>query len=479
MLGFSLSVRGKMSGTIVTIVLAAGLGKRMKSGLVKVLHPVAGIPMILYPVKVAEEISSERVIVVVGHQAESVREVLYSRNVEVVHQAEQRGTADAVRIAMETIKDYDGIIIVLCGDVPLITVDTVSELISAHKEKQASVTVLTTDIEDPAGYGRITRGPDGSILRIVEDRDASEEIRGIKEINTGIYVFDNSFLSEVIKDITPDNRQKEFYLTDSIEIGLKKGLKVYAYKTANREEVIGMNSRAELAIVDGIMRRRINKRHMLNGVTLINPDSVYIDTGVIIARDVTIYQGNTIQGNTTIGEGSIVYPNNRIVNSHIGCGVAIRDSCVIEDSRIGDACQVGPFAHLRPGTILEKNVRIGNYVELKKAVVGEGSKANHLTYLGDAEIGSGVNIGAGTITCNYDGWKKHKTTIGNDVFVGSDVQFVAPVKIGDGAFIAAGSTVTKDVPPGALAISRVGQENREGWVEERKKKKSTKGEQKT
>lgn len=455
----------------MTVILGAGLGKRMRSGLAKVLHPVAGMPMILYPIQVAEDISSEKIIVVVGHQAERVKDLLSDRNVEIVHQAEQKGTADAVRLAMDVIRGYRGIVVILCGDVPLITSRTVSDLISAHKEGSASITVLTTEVEDPTGYGRIVRGTDGSILRIVEERDADEDIKGLREINTGIYIFESSLLSEAINEIKPENVQKEFYLTDSIEIGLKKGLRVYACKTQEREEVIGINSRAELAMVDRIMRRRINNRLMVNGVTLINPESIYIDMGVTISRDVTIFPGTTLQGNTTIGEGSIIYPNNRIVDSHIGHGVTVKDSCVIEESGIGDGSKVGPFAHLRPGTLLERNVSIGNYVELKKAVMGEGSKANHLTYLGDAEIGSGVNIGAGTITCNYDGWKKHKTTIGDGVFVGSDVQLVAPVKIGDGAFVAAGSTVTKDVPPGALAISRVEQENREGWAEKRKRRK--------
>lgn len=461
-----------MSAGIVTMILAAGLGKRMKSGLAKVLHPVAGLPMILYPVQVAEEISSKKTLVVVGHQADRVREVLSGRNVEIVHQPEQKGTADAVKLAMKAIGNYRGMVVVLCGDVPLITSETVSALISVHRKGDAAMTVLTAEVEDPSGYGRIVRERDGSILKIVEERDAGGDIKGMKEINTGIYIFDGEFLSGVIHEITAENAQREFYLTDSVEIGLKKGLKVCAHKITDREEVIGVNSRGELAMVERIMRRRINERHMANGVTLVNPESTYIDTGVIIDRDVVIYPGTFLQGNSTLGEGSIIYPNNRIVDSHIGCGVTIKDSCVIEESRIEDGSQIGPCAHLRPGTLLKKNVRIGNYVELKKAVIGEGSKANHLTYLGDAEIGSGVNIGAGTITCNYDGWKKHKTTIGDDVFVGSDVQFVAPVHIGDGAFIAAGSTVTRDVPQGALAISRVEQENREGWVEKRKKRKA-------
>lgn len=461
-----------MNTNIATIILAAGLGKRMKSRLAKVLHPVAGIPMILYPIKVAEELYSERIIVVVGHQNERVKGLISDRNVEIVHQAEQKGTADAVRLAMDVIRGYRGKVVVLCGDVPLITLKTMSALISEHNEGHASMTVLTTDVEDPAGYGRIVRGSDGSILKIVEDRDADKEIKGIREINTGIYVFDSSFLSEVINEIRPDNVQKELYLTDSIEIGRKKGLGVCAHKTTQIEEVMGVNSRVELALAERVIRRRINNSHMLNGVTLINPDSIYIDNGVSIAQDVTIYPGAAIQGsNTTIGEGCTIYANSRILNSHIGHSVTIKDSCIIEETQIGDGSQVGPFAHLRPGTILDKNVRIGNYVELKKTLMGEGSKANHLTYLGDAEIGSGVNIGAGSITCNYDGVKKHKTTIGNNVFVGSDVQFVAPVKVGDAAFVGAGSTITKDVPSGALGISRVEQKNMEGWVDKRKRRK--------
>ena len=461
-----------MSKNIATIILAAGLGKRMKSGLAKVLHPVAGRPMFLYPVTVAEGLSSEKIIVVVGHQADRVKSALAGRNVEIALQVRQDGTADAVRAGMDSLKDYRGTVIILCGDVPLITSETVRGLLAMHEKENASLTVLTTEVEDPSGYGRIVRSPDGFIARIVEDRDADEDIKQIREVNTGIYAFDSALLSSVIYDIRSENSQKEFYLTDSIEIGLRKGLKVSAYKTNDSQEMMGINSRVELSRAEGIMRRRINNRHMLNGVTFINPDNAYIDADVSIGQDVTIYPGIVIEGNTAIGDGSIIYSNNRIVNSRIGSGVILKDSCVIEDSVIGDSSQVGPFAHLRPGCALEKNVRIGNFVELKKSVMGDGSKANHLTYLGDAEIGSGVNIGAGTITCNYDGEGKYKTVIGDGVFIGSDVQLVAPVKVGDGAFIAAGATVTKDVPPGALAISRVEQENREGWVEERKKRKS-------
>ena len=459
-----------MSKNIATIILAAGLGKRMKSGLAKVLHQVAGRPMFLYPVSVAEGLYSEKIIVVVGHQADRVKDALAGRNVEIALQIRQDGTADAVKTGMDSLKDYKGTVLILCGDVPLIIPETVRGLLAMHEREDASLTVLTTEVEDPSGYGRIVRSPDGSIARIVEDRDADEDIKQVREVNTGIYAFDSALLSSVIYEIRSENSQKEFYLTDSIEVGLRKGLKVSAYKTNDSQEVMGINSRIELARAEGIMRRRINNRHMLNGITFVNPDNAYIDTDVSIGQDVTIYPGTVIQGNTAIGDESIIYSNNRIENSRIGSGVILKDSCVIEDSVVGDSSQVGPFAHLRPGCTLEKNVRVGNYVELKKSVMGDGSKANHLTYLGDAEIGSGVNIGAGTITCNYDGQNKYKTIIGDRVFIGSDVQLIAPVKIGDGAFVAAGATVTKDVPPGALAISRVEQENRIGWVEERKKK---------
>src|SRR3972149_6763661 len=380
-----------MSKNIATIILAAGLGKRMKSGLAKVLHPVAGRPMFLYPVTVAEGLSSEKIIVVVGHQADSVRDLLAGRNVEISLQVRQDGTADAVRAGMDSLKDYRGTVVILCGDVPLITAETVRGLLAVHEKEDASLTVLTTEVEDPSGYGRIVRSPDGSIARIVEDRDADEDIKQIREVNTGIYDFDSDLLSSVINEIRSDNSQKEFYLTDSIEVGLRKGLKVSAYKTNDSEEVMGINSRIELARADSIMRRRINNRHMLNGITFINPDNAYIDNDVSIGQDVTIYPGTVIQGKTSIGDGTIIYSNSRIVNSRIGSGVILKDSCVIEDSIIGDNSQVGPFAHLRPGCTLEKNVRIGKCLgERKSYVVRSVSTTAHID-LAEAEIGSGVN----------------------------------------------------------------------------------------
>lgn len=456
---------------VSTIILGAGLGKRMRSGLAKVLHPVAGVPMILYPVEVAKQVSSERIIVVAGFQADKVKSILPS-DVEIVHQPGPKGTADAVKLAFDALGDYRGRVIVLCGDVPLITKETVVDLISSHQRKGASITVLTTEVDDPGGYGRILRNANGDIVRIVEDADADENIKSIREINTGIYVFETGFFKSILEEITPENMQKEFYLTDTIEIGRERGIRVYAYRTERVSDVIGVNTRVDLAYAETIMKKRINERHMLNGVTMIDPEATYIERDVVIGKDVVIYPGVVLQGHSVIGETTVIYSHSRIINSRIGRGVIIRDSSIIEDSIIEDGVQIGPFARLRPGTKVDRNARIGNFVELKKVTLGEGSKANHLTYLGDAEIGRDVNIGAGTITCNYDGWVKHKTAIGDRVFIGSDVQIVAPVKIGDDTFVAAGTTVTRDVPSGALAISRTEQKNKEGWVEKRRKKKN-------
>ena len=452
------------------IILGAGLGKRMKSNLAKVLHPVAGIPMILYPVDVARCFHPQKIIVVIGFQADKVSSIL-PPDVDTVYQAEQKGTAHAVSLAFEALDNYRGKVVVLCGDVPLITKGLIEDLLDFHKGNRAVVTVLTASVEDPSGYGRIVRDGNGDIMRIVEDSDASRDIKRIDEINTGMYIFESEFFTKIIQEVKAENRQGEFYLTDTIEIARKKGLRVCAFKTDRVEEVMGVNTRMDLACAENIMRQRINKSHMLNGVTIINPLETYIERDVRIGQDVVIYPGVFLQGDTAIGEGTVIYPHTRVINSCIGKNVIIKDSCVIEESRIDDEVQIGPFARIRPGTKINPRARIGNFVELKKVTMGEGSKANHLTYLGDAEVGKDVNIGAGTITCNYDGWDKHRTIIGNRVFVGSDVQMVAPVKIEDDVFIAAGTTVTRDVPSGSLAIGRVDQKNIEGWVHRRRKNK--------
>jgi bifunctional UDP-N-acetylglucosamine pyrophosphorylase/glucosamine-1-phosphate N-acetyltransferase len=453
---------------LVAVILAAGLGKRMKSGLAKVLHRVAGRPMVLYPVEAAQGIPAKRVIVVAGHQADRVREVLEPFQVQVVFQPHQRGTADAVACAAEAFRETEGTVLVLCGDTPLLTSGTLSDLVKQHRSGQCPLTLLSADAADPAGYGRVVRRPDGTVLRIVEEKDATDAIRAIREINTGIYAFDALFLREVLSEIRTENAQQEFYLTDAVEIAVRRGSTVRAVRGKEMEEFMGVNSRADLAVAERALRLRINGLHMRNGVTLLSPENTLIDPTVEIGSDVVIYPNTVIQGKTRIGSGSVLYSNSRIVDSDIGCEVTVKDSCLIESSRIGDGSVIGPFAHLRPESVLGKNVSIGNFVELKKTSLGEGSKANHLTYLGDTEIGRGVNVGAGTITCNYDGRKKHQTIIEDDVFIGSDVQLVAPVRIGKGAFVAAGSTVTEDVPPEALAIARSKQVNKAGWAKRRK-----------
>lgn len=457
---------------LVAVVLSAGLGKRMKSARAKVLHPVAGRPMIVYPVQTAKRISRRRVIVVIGHQADSVAGVLAPLGVELVHQPEPRGTADAVSCALSHLKGFEGKVLILCGDTPLLTAQTLIDLVASHQSWAGPMTVLTTELEDPAGYGRVIRDVNGQVLRIVEERDADDRLRAIREINTGIYIFDAPFLVEVLSEIRSENAQREFYLTDSVEIAVRQGFPVQGVVAKDAAEFLGINSRIDLAEAERLMRRRINRLHLENGVTLISPESAYIDADVVIEKDVVIYPNTFLQGQTVIGEGCTLYAGSRLVDSTLGRRVTILDSCLMESSEVGDDSVVGPFAHLRPGTVLGSHVKVGNFVEMKKSRMGDGSKANHLTYLGDSEIGRDVNIGAGTITCNYDGYHKYKTHIGDGVFVGSDVQFIAPVTVGPGAVVAAGTTVTRDVPPDALVISRVEQVIKEGWAKRRQSKMS-------
>ena len=459
------------SSDVAAVILAAGLGKRMKSALAKVLHHVAGKPMVLHPVEAALGLSPKRTVVVAGYQAEKVREVLAPYPVETVLQPDPKGTADAVARAMAVLKGDTGSVLILCGDTPLLRSVTLKDLLETHRTGGGPVTLLTAEAPDPTGYGRVIREADGRVVRIVEERDASPEIRAVREVNTGIYVFDSSFLTEVLSEVRAENAQREFYLTDTIEIAVRRGKTVRGVPVKDPEEWMGINSRVDLAAAEKVLRARIVRRQMENGVTFLSPETALIDADVTIEPDVVIYPNTVIEGKSRVGSGSVIYPNNRIVESEIGQGVTILDGCLIESSRIGDGSWVGPFAHLRPGSVLEKNVKVGNFVEIKKTHMGEGSKANHLTYLGDAEIGRDVNIGAGTITCNYDGRHKHRTRIGDGVFVGSDVQFIAPVTVGEGALVAAGTTVTKDVPADALAISRTEQVNKEGWAKRRKKLK--------
>jgi bifunctional UDP-N-acetylglucosamine pyrophosphorylase / glucosamine-1-phosphate N-acetyltransferase len=446
------------------LILAAGKGTRMKSETAKVMHPLEGRPMISYPMSAAREAGAERIGIVLGHRAEEVEGFLAGEeNVSFIRQEEQLGTGHAVACAAEFLAGSDGPVLILCGDVPLLTSKTVRDLLEAHRRERATVTVLTAIVENPRGYGRIVKGKNGNVLRIVEEKDATEEERTIPEINSGTYCVDSPFLREAVTLLSTDNAQKEYYLTDIIGIAGKRGLACRSFSVGSPEEVLGVNDRVQLAEAARVIRRRTNESLMLSGVTLIDPAAAYIEPGVTIGTDTVVHPNAVIRGRTTIGSCCEIGPGAVIRDCTIGDGSIVKAGSVLEEALVGNSVAVGPMAHLRPGTELRDHVKIGNFVETKKAVLGEGSKASHLTYLGDAEIGRDVNIGCGTITCNYDGVRKHRTVIGDDVFIGSDVQLVAPVTVGRNSLVAAGTTVTTDVPPDSLAIARVPQVNKEGW----------------
>ena len=449
---------------LASIVLAAGKGTRMKSNLIKVLHPVAGVPMIVWPVTAARDAGSDPIVLVIGHQANAVQAVFRgAADIRCAMQEEQLGTGHAVACALDALDGFRGTVLILCGDTPLLTSETLKSMLAYHRNNQAAITVLTALVDDPYGYGRVLRDASGRVTRIVEQKDATPEERDIREINSGIYCMDSEFLCGNIKGISNNNAQAEYYLTDLLAIAVQKGLPCLALPTQDADEIMGVNDRVQLAEAGRVLYGRINRQHMLNGVTIIDPGATYIDLGVTIGADTVIHPGCQIGKSTIIGNACDIEANVIISGCRIGNDCHIKASSVLEDSELGEDVAVGPMAHLRPGTVLRNNVKIGNFVETKKIVMGEGSKASHLTYLGDAEIGSNVNIGCGTITCNYDGVNKHKTVIGDDVFIGSDVQLVAPVSVGRNSLVAAGTTVTVDVPPDSLALSRVPQVNKEGW----------------
>jgi bifunctional UDP-N-acetylglucosamine pyrophosphorylase/glucosamine-1-phosphate N-acetyltransferase len=452
---------------LVSVILAAGRGIRMKTELVKVLHPVAGKPMIHYPVTVAREIGSSRTIVVAGYQSESVRSSLQGFQVDIVLQTEQLGSGHAVLMAAPHLQGYAGDVLILCGDVPLITRATLEMFLAAHREAGAGLSVLTVELPDPAGYGRILRTAAGELCAIVEHRDATEAQRAVREINTGIYCCRAPFLFEALDKIRPDNDQGEYYLPDIVGIAAGAGMKVQAVATGDFEEVEGVNDLAGLAKAERGMQARIALGHMAGGVTIKDPRGSYIEAGVRIGADTVVYPGVSLRGSTVIGRGCTIDMHCIIRDSCIGDLVHIRPSCVIEESSIADSVTVGPFAHLRPQAVLEEGAHVGNFVEVKKSRIGRGSKANHLTYIGDATIGAGVNVGAGTITCNYDGKRKHPTIIEDNVFIGSNTALVAPVTIHKNALVGAGSTITKNVPENALAVARGPQKNYENFFRPR------------
>ncbi|NOG30248.1 bifunctional UDP-N-acetylglucosamine diphosphorylase/glucosamine-1-phosphate N-acetyltransferase GlmU [Lysinibacillus fusiformis] len=447
---------------IFAVILAAGQGTRMKSKLYKVLHPVCGKPMVQHVVDHIQTLDVNRIVTVVGHGAEKVQHQLGDKS-EYVLQAEQLGTAHAVQQAEGILGNEEGTTLVVCGDTPLIRPETMQALFEHHQAKNAKATILTAIAENPTGYGRILRSENGQVEQIVEQKDASAAQQLVKEINTGTYCFDNKLLFETLKLVKNDNAQGEYYLPDVIEILQKQGDIVEAYVTDDFEETLGVNDRVALSQAETLMRARINEKHMRNGVTIIHPETTYISAESVIGSDTVIQPGCMIEGATVIGEDCNIGPNTQIADSRIGNRTTVHSS-VVRESAIAEDVAVGPFAHIRPLSDIGSHVKIGNFVEVKKSKLGNDTKVSHLSYIGDAEIGSNVNVGCGSITVNYDGKNKYKTIIEDDVFVGCNTNLVAPVKVGKGSFIAAGSTITKEVPEDALAIARARQENKPNYV---------------
>jgi bifunctional UDP-N-acetylglucosamine pyrophosphorylase/glucosamine-1-phosphate N-acetyltransferase len=450
------------------VILAAGQGTRMKSALPKVLHPIAGRPMIERVLEIASAVAPHTTTIVVGHKAEVVRRQLgNNQTIGFAIQEPQLGTAHALLQAEPTLSGRTGAVILLSGDVPLLQPNTLIRLLETHRGSGAAATVVTATVERPYGYGRIVRTR-GKIARIVEERDASPTQRQIKEINSGIYAFDLGPLFDALRSIAAQNAQGEFYLTDLIAIYRRRKLPVETLRIDDAQEIRGINSRSELAEVSRLVRQKKNEELMAAGVTLIDPATTYVDPEAEIAADTVLHPGVVVEGHTRIGAACEIQAYVRISDSEIGNRVTINNFCVISGAKVADEAVLGPFAHLRPNCTVGEKAKIGNFVEMKNTSLGPKSKASHLSYLGDATIGADVNVGAGTITCNYDGVNKHRTVIEDGAFIGSDSQFVAPVKVGKGAYVAAGSSITADVPAGALGIARGRQNNVEGWVERRK-----------
>lgn len=442
------------------LILAAGLGTRMRSNLAKVLHKLDNRPLINHVCRTATTLAPRKIHVVIGHQGEDVKHAVLEEidqdHAEFVWQKQQLGTGDAVNAAREFLENEDSTLLILSGDVPMIRAATLAALVQQHhnhRGKGAACTILTVKLDDPAGYGRIVRDSEGLFDKIVEQKDASEEEKSVNEINSGIYCFDTKKLFDALSKVKNDNAQGEYYLTDVPKLLREAGEGIAIYRHNDAHEIEGINNRVQLADLERILCRRTIKRMMLDyGVTFIDPKNTYVSEEASIGRDTVIYPNVIIEGGTRIGDGCTIRSGTRITNSKIGYAVEILDNCVIVDSEISNQCTVGPMAHLRGHAKMEEKAKVGNFVELKKTILGRGSKANHLTYLGDATIGEKTNIGAGTITCNYDGKNKHSTTIGNNVKIGSDTMLVAPIKVGDGSVTGAGSVVTKDVEANKLVV---------------------------
>jgi bifunctional UDP-N-acetylglucosamine pyrophosphorylase/glucosamine-1-phosphate N-acetyltransferase len=452
------------------VILAAGLGKRMSSSLPKVLHKIYDAPMLQYVLNTLNELKPQRIVVVVGKHFKEIRESVRSNgSICFAHQREAMGTGDALLKARHALRGFKGTVLIINGDTPLVFRETLKKFLRLHKQKRNVISVLSFMAEEPSSYGRVIKDESGRAVSIVEDRDATNLQKNIKEVNSGIYALESDAF-HILKEIKLNESKGEYYLTDVISIANDRGIKVNAFCIGSENELMGVNTPGELEKVRQLMKDRIINRWINRGVNFMDTRSAFISPDVRIGKGTQIYPNVYLEGNTKVGKGCLIYPNVRIYDSIIGDEAIIKDSTLIEGSVVKKRASVGPFARIRPGSQIGEDAKIGNFVEVKKSVIGTGSKAQHLTYLGDSKIGNNVNIGAGTITCNYDGYKKHITVIKDNVFVGSDSQFIAPVKVGKGAYIGAGSTITEDVPSMALALSRIKQSNIKDWVIRRKLK---------
>ena len=463
---------GGIKVSLAAVVLSAGLGTRMKSAVPKVLHPLLGKPMIQYVVEALSALKPGKTVVVTGMQGDGIRDALRNYPVSFAVQKEPKGTADALKSAVQKLRGFTGTLLVVSGDTPLIKPSTLKAFLKLHRKNRETLSLISFIAGGAHSYGRIVR-EGNKLSAIIEDKDADEEQKKIREVNSGIYAIEAPLL-KLLNKIAVNGAKGEYYLTDIVGIAVGTGCRAGAFLLGNENELTGINTRGDLYRAVHYLRDEIAAGFMEKGVTFIDKASVFVHPEAVIGTETVIYPNVHIEGRTFIGSGCIVYPNSRIIDSTIGNNVIIKDSTVIESSAINEGASVGPFAHIRPGSVIGKHARIGNFVEVKKSVIGSGSKASHLSYLGDAEIGEQVNIGAGTITCNYDGRIKCKTLIGDNAFIGSDTQFVAPVRIGKGAYVGAGSTITKDVPPFALAISRTAQKNVENWALKKRRVRSKK-----
>ncbi|MBI4228984.1 MAG: bifunctional UDP-N-acetylglucosamine diphosphorylase/glucosamine-1-phosphate N-acetyltransferase GlmU [Deltaproteobacteria bacterium] len=456
--------------SVVALVLAAGKGKRMKSSLPKVLHPVLGQPIISYVIEEVKKISPEKTVLVVGYGADDVKKALDSEQLSYVMQSRQLGTAHAVLSTRQELDGYNGTVVILYGDSPLIRFETLRNFINTHRKGKSSLSILTARVSKPHGYGRIIRNGRGEVTDIVEEKDATPEQKTLDEINSGIYCVESDFLWNALDQIDKKNNQKEYYLTDIVGIASRSGIRVKGLNLNVEEEIIGINNRIELYHAEEIMRKRINENLMLSGVTIIDPEQTFISPQVSIGIDTVVYPHSFIYGKTKIGSKCKIGPSVWIQGAEIEDDTTIGFSSFIEESSIGANVMIGPFAHIRPGSQIMGGAKIGSFVEIKKSIIGTSSKVPHLSYVGDATVGKSVNIGAGTITCNYDGFQKHETIIEDDVFIGSDTMLVAPVRVGRSATTGAGSTITKDVESKSLAIGRAKQITIKNWKRKPKDK---------